>query len=157
MSTNLEELRAKLSALQAARVDTLDAPAAPSEISARLRVHFEQTATDRAGTVRRTLAAGEFDSLFRVPARPGAVDITPALLGVFTVDELMQRMKPHLSALPAGMTKAARRTKLAEIDAEILSIEHAEMDCIEALERDGVAFTLRADMTPAVYLRVARS
>jgi hypothetical protein len=155
-TTDLDKLRAKLAALQASRVDTVGAPVSPDEIGTRLQQHLESIAADRAGMLRRALAAGEFDSLFRVPARPGSVDTLHALLSVFTVDELMQRMQPHLAGLPAGLTAQQRRTKLAQIDAEILSVEHAEMDAVEALEREGLPVTLRGDMSPAVYLRVSR-
>jgi hypothetical protein len=152
----LQQVRAKLAAKQAERIDTVEAHDAPEEIAAGARKHFETIAADRAGMLRRALAAGEFDSLFRVPARPGSVEITAALLGVLSVDDLMERMQPHIAGLPAGLTAKQRRVKLAAIDAELTRLENAEMDLIEQLERDGVAFTLRADMSPAVFLRISQ-
>jgi hypothetical protein len=152
----LQQVRAQLAAKQAERIDTDEAHDAPEEIATGLQKHFETIAADRGGMLRRALAAGEFDSLFRVPARPGTVDILPALLGVFTVDELMQRMQPHIAGLPAGLTAKQRRVKLAEIDAELLDLEHREMDLIEELEHEGLPVTLRGEMSPSVFLRVSR-
>lgn len=154
--SNIDKVRAKISALQAGRVEIESAPPARDEIAAGLQSHLERSAADRAGMLRRALAAEDFDAVFRVPSRTGAVDSTDALAGLLGVPELMRLMQPHLMGLPEGMTIAHRRKKLAEIDAELLKAENQEQDVIDAAEREGVALAYRADARPEIVLRAVR-
>lgn len=91
---------------------------------------------------------------FVLGADRGAVDVGPLLALLLGPDRVAELLQPVLDTLPAGMSAEARRNALAELDATITRLGHAEEDIVESLEAQGVAVTRRSDADPAVVFRL---
>ncbi len=153
--------RAKIAATQRRRAEVENARQAPAEVSEVIRATLVKQEAERARVLRYQLAAlgaGEYAEPFTVRAAGSTarVDVGDVLVGLLGVDRMMELLQPHLDTLPDGLTAEQRRQQLAEIDAELLALGHAEMDLIEQCEAEGVPFTWRANMDPAIVLRLAR-
>jgi hypothetical protein len=156
----LAEVRESIETLTARRAAVEQAPLAHETTRRLVRAQFEQAAAGHAAALNRALQfpnrRGGVQLCVPAPVG-GSIDLGGLLAAVLGVEPLMAMLEPRISALLDGPTEAARAADLAEIEAELLRVEHLEEDLIEASEADGWPGARRGDARPEIVLRVKGS
>lgn len=152
-------IRAQIRDLQSRRVEIEGAPISRAERAELLRQHFDGLASQHQRALRHQLSLfghGEIGRPFSVAGGP-TLDLAPMLAAVLGADALLTALAPHLAALPEGIGATEKAQQLAELDAELLRLAHAEQDVIDAAEAVGEPVAYRADADPAIVLRIRSS
>jgi len=174
---NIETVRGKVAALKAERARVKAAPLPRKEVQERVRAEVARLGSgfrpDVSGLLRPAgdppdllgvagLAHGSghvapnrsplFSAQLAQEVARGTVALLAALAPQALEDRLMAAVDEELGEKPAGLPSAERPELLAKLDAELLRLEIAEEQFIEATERDGRPVKRRADANPAAVL-----
>jgi hypothetical protein len=156
---NIEELRARLRALQAERTVLAAQSRDRSQVVATVRQAVEHAHAAFVAQTRvalQVVAAGRsFESPFKGEVLTvGRVQVLEGIVGALGVEAVMDMLLRQIDCVPEGLTHDVRAARLAEIDRDIERIENAEEDLIEASEAAGTPIVRRADARPEIVLRV---
>ena len=159
----IDGLRETIKALQAERSTLLAQPRSRVEIVAAVDdwvTHSQQQGDAAMHREVAKLAAGQPAELLRVKglsvgsagAAVATIDLGPMLVALLGADAVRAAFLARMETLPEGMDTTARRLRLAEIDAELDTLEAEEEREIETSESTSWPIARRADARPEIVL-----
>lgn len=167
LADRIGALRKRIAALQAERRDILAQKRTRAEVVEIVDHLLLRWSTHGAADLTRELqrlAAGGPPEFLRVKgsavvtAAPGAapfsLDLAPLLISIIGPEVARAALLANLHLIPEGLGAAERRTRLDEIEAELLAAEADEEGLIVESELTDAPVARRVDARPEVVLAV---
>ncbi len=154
----IEQKRDAIAALKAKRTAATNAPRARAEsvadLSAQCRAWQEAGSSLYGYPVAMAAHGLSIRDVFNIRPKGDVVDLGPVLAFVLGADALVAALAPHLERFEDGPPAADRAAQIAEIDRQLLELERAEEQLIEASEAAGMPIARRGDADVRAVLGV---
>lgn len=162
----IEQLRQRIAALTATRVELTNAPCALAESREEIERWCAAQATIGDSRIGRRVAAvrhgGDLNDVLKISAFTAAatagmgapIDLAPMLASVFGPVAMAEILCRHLPADDNGVTVADRTARIQEIDRELDTLENDEETFVVASELTARPIARRGDARPEIVLAV---